>query len=1536
MTEQKDLASTPLPEMFVVGIGASAGGLEALKSLLSKLIPSDRYCVLVAQHLSPQHSSMLTQLLARDSRLPVVEARDGLRMESGHVYVTPPHADVEVRQGVLCLESEHRKGPRPSVDMLLRSLAREYQDRTIAVVLSGTGSDGAVGVVAVKAANGLVMVQDRETAKYIGMPQAALKTGCVDFVLPPEQIAIELQAILEERASGIALFPDGADEVALVLRKVRERTNVDFTGYKQGTVLRRLQARMSSVQARTLPEYLRLLEKSPGEVEELCRTILIQVTSFFRDPEHFEALREALRQPLATLTGSAFRVWVPGCASGEEVYSVAMLLDELQPGGRVQIFGTDLDEEAITFARKGVYLEQAVAHLRPEVVERYFRKTQQGLQIERRVRDMAVFSRHDLVRDPPFVNLDLISCRNVQIYLEQEWQSSTLRLFHQALKPAGILFLGKSETASHSTELFEDVNRKFRIYRNRKTERVTSRMVTGSPSPRMRGQAALAGPVLRQPAVTIEEELLKQFAPPSVLVDAKMNVQHAFGQVSRFLSIVPGRADLNLMTLLPRELRAIVRAQVRRVQRSGRMERGVTRQVKLAGGDTCNVQVSVAPAGDPKAEETRFLTSFVEMPAGSAGTARTLEDETEQAVIDELQNELLGLREHLQTAIEELETSNEELQLLNEELQSSNEELEASNEELQSTNEELITVNDELSQTSVKLSGLVADLENIQNSVDTPVLVVDQDLILTRYNEPAARWLGLSAHDAGRPLNYLESRLRGVPLKRLVAQVLRTGKAVERQLLDRHRRFLVRVNPYRGGVNGKRAFTLAVMDITELSRAKEALVRSKARQQHLADQYEMTLDCMNAHVAVLSPMGEIVSVNQQWRRFAGDNEMRDPSCGVGTNYIELCLKMTGSEAARCRDVARGIRGVLSGELPQFVFEYPCHALDAKRWFRCIVTPLKSAEGGAVMMHLDVTDRVTVEHKLLLQVAALESVPIAVFITNGAREIQWVNAAFTRMMGYGASEVVGRTPDLLRANRQDAVPWEGLWRTVEEGRVSRGEVIHQHRDGGLVTVQQTITPIKVDDQQTTCYVVIAEDITGRKEAEWRILHMAQHDSLTGLPNRTLFNERLRQSIEWADRRNRKVALILLDLDQFKDTNDTLGHQVGDALLVAVARRLETRIRALEVLARMGGDEFAIYTEDAASHEMIADAASRVLGAFQEPFVVDDQMISVTASLGIAVHPDDSVSVEGLFRAADLAMYKVKGTQRNAFRFYDPETDRETSERVRLARDLRASFTTGKLWMAMQPQVSLFNGQLVAAEALLRWNTDDWEGVTPARLISVAEESGIIHALGDWVLAEVCGMMRHWQDAGLPPMRFGVNLSAMQLAADKAADNILAALARRSIEPRCLQVEITESVLLQHSERVRNNIRQLHEAGIGLVLDDFGTGYSSLTYLRQFPVQSLKIDLSFVQGVGTNRSDEQIIAALIDLAHALGIQVCAEGVETAEQVEFLRSRGCDLAQGYYFCYPVSLDQLQDLLVAGTAWPAKLAQAAAQVRRAAASDG
>ena len=610
------------PALFVVGIGASAGGLEALRPFVANLPIQSNMAYIVAQHLSPQHRSMMVQLLGRETALPVVEAADGMMIEADTIYVTPPNRDAAVcDDGRLSLRRPSAEiGPKPSINHLLASLARTQGERAVGVILSGTGSDGAHGVRAIKAAGGIAVAQEPGSAKYDMMPKAAIASGGIDLVLTPPEIARQLSRIAAS-PRGIGAQPAAELPPASlqdILERIRRRTRLDFANYKEPTIGRQIDRRMATLQIPDLDAYVAHIEAHPDELDTLSRSFLISVTSFFRDRDAFGSLKSALAALITGKTpGDSIRVWVPGCATGEEAYSIAILLAEMLGedlgGYSVQVFGTDIDTDATNHARRGIYAEPSVEGLDPRILSTYFAPQGREYVIDRRIRDLVVFARHDLAADPPFLRTDLISCRNVLIYFKPVLQERVLKVFHFALARGGLLFLGKSEAASHGTALFDPVPGAVKVFRRRN-------VATPNPVRFTRTFETSIAPLATAPedrpvpsADIAKTRLLESYAPPSILVRNSYDCVHVHGNVTPFLQIAGGRIDLNLLSMIHPQFRTDLRALLHKSRHSRQPCHGQPRRLRTADGerDLYGLRKPVRNKYDPHADTraTRPLTS---------------------------------------------------------------------------------------------------------------------------------------------------------------------------------------------------------------------------------------------------------------------------------------------------------------------------------------------------------------------------------------------------------------------------------------------------------------------------------------------------------------------------------------------------------------------------------------------------------------------------------------------------------------------------------------------------------------------------------------------------------------------------------------------------------------------------------------------------------------------------------------------------------------------------------------------------------------
>jgi two-component system, chemotaxis family, CheB/CheR fusion protein len=858
----------PSEAVTVVGVGASAGGLEAFTLLLSALPNDFDMAIVLIQHLAPQHESALPVLLSGVTRLPVVQAREGIRVAAGHVYVIPPNVQMGITDSVLHLN------PRPSdrtqynpIDFFLRCLADTAQDRAIAVVLSGTASDGAAGIRDVKAGGGTTFAQRPETAKYDGMPRAAIATGMVDLVLSPAEIAAELVHLASHplgdahdhpHAEAAEVHAASDADLTRIFSLLRSASGVDFRQYKLPTILRRLQRRMALHKIGTAERYVRYLEETPTEITLLYRDILIHVTRFFREPASFDALATlAFPQIVTARRGDApIRIWVCGCATGEEAYSVAITLLEYLDGQAgvvpIQIFATDVSDTAIDTARNGIFTEAIAADVSPDRLRRYFTRVERGYRVSKPVRDLCVFARQDLSRDPPFSKLDLILCRNVLIYMNPALQRKLMTVFHYALRADGFLMLGAAETIGAQSELFAVTDKKYRLYAKKPAPASTVHLpLEYAPavqiSPRREPQRS------REEGRSIQHEanrvILERYAPPGVVVDADLQIVQYRGQTGRYLEPAPGDPNLSLLKMAREGLLYGLRSTLQAARkRNAPARRGGLRVRSNGGWHDVDVEVIPLPVGDRQ----HFLVLFHQgappsapRPAkkgkGKAG-ARKAAGRRSEPVVAALHQELAASREHLQSIIQELEAANEELQSANEEILSSNEELQSTNEELdtakeelQSTNEELNTVNEELHGRNDELSGANSDLVNLLGSVEIAIVIVSSDMRIRRFTPMAEQILNLIPTDVGRPIGHIKPNIDCPDLEALIADAIDHVVAKEREVQDPQGTwYSLRVRPYKNVDNRIDGAVLALFDIdTARTHARELLrARDVARAVH--------------------------------------------------------------------------------------------------------------------------------------------------------------------------------------------------------------------------------------------------------------------------------------------------------------------------------------------------------------------------------------------------------------------------------------------------------------------------------------------------------------------------------------------------------------------------------------------------------------------------------------------------------------------------------------------------------------------------------
>jgi two-component system, chemotaxis family, CheB/CheR fusion protein len=833
-------AHAPAPEFTIIGVGASAGGFEAFAQLLEGLPPKPNIALIFVQHLAPHHSSSLAALLASHTPLPVVEATEGARIMANRVYVVPPNVQMELVDGHLHLgrRPEDRTQYNP-IDFFFRSLARSLRGHAIGVVLSGTASDGALGIREIKTMEGITFAQDPATAKYDGMPRAAIATQMVDVVGSPAEIAARVTLIAKHpyltppvESDRGPLIADG--QLRRILHLLLPACGVNFSHYKTPTIIRRLFRRMAVLRLVDVDAYIAYIEQTPQEVVNLHNDLLIHVTRFFREPESFQTIARDVLGTFDVPSSAPLRLWVAGCATGEEVYSLAIIVrevlgDKLEEGG-VQIFGTDVSESAVSFARQGAYAASIADDVSPERLRRFFAKTDGGYQVAKMVRDMCVFARQDLTRDPPFSHLDLICCRNVLIYMDSALQRKLLSMFHYALKLGGFLVLGHAESIGYHSDLFVPMNKKNKIYRKKAGAATAPLMDVFRPPFKVGAAASPALASQNETKLVLNDAtriIMERYAPPSVLLDQQFHVVQFNGQTGPYLEPSPGEPSFDILKLAREGLSHGLRTALQTARKTRKPVTQPGLHVRH-GAASQEIDIEVIPVvrqGHPY-----YLVLFQTPTAPGRLKDRRLNRREKKLPargrVSKLEEELAATREYLQSTIQEIEAANEELQSANEEILSSNEELQSTNEELdtakeelQSTNEELNTVNDELHARNEELTRVNADLLNLLASVQIAIVIVARDLRVRRFTPMAEKKFNLIPSDIGRPLSQIRTTLQCPELPTLITETIDTVSPVERTVQDdKGETYLLRIRPYKTPDNRIDGAVIALFDLDPAKR----------------------------------------------------------------------------------------------------------------------------------------------------------------------------------------------------------------------------------------------------------------------------------------------------------------------------------------------------------------------------------------------------------------------------------------------------------------------------------------------------------------------------------------------------------------------------------------------------------------------------------------------------------------------------------------------------------------------------------------------
>ena len=960
----QSIDDTPVEARFyVVAVGASAGGLDALERFFHGLPARSGAAYVVIQHLSPDHKSMMGNLLGRHTSMPVVTVEDGMEIKPDRVHLIPPASVMSVSRNQLRLSPKNPRGLTLPIDLFFTALAREFGKYAIGVVLSGTGSDGTRGAVAINDAGGLLLAQEPESAKFDGMPRSVIATGLVDATLPPEELGPRVMDHISQaprpriRPPEDGITADRQSALEETMHLLQHQGGIDFREYKPATVMRRIERRMQVRHVPDLENYARLLDGDRTELNALRRELLIPVTSFFRDPVAFEVLAQTAIDTIVKERGEnqPIRVWVPGASTGEEAYSIAILFAEACARARrwppLKLFATDVEQHNVDFGSAGVFSEAITTEVSPERLEQWFYKRGNHFVIKNEIRQNIVFARHNLLQDPPFTRMDLVSCRNLLIYFRTEAQERALRRLQYALAPGGFLFLGSSETLAQLQTDFTAVNSKAKVFRI--LRHVALPLDTGaSQLSRLAGGATHVRrhtPKDRHltDAAAIEageSVLLRSYAPTSLLLSANQELMHVFGDVSHYLRIGEGAVTLDLAKLLPPSLAPVAQALLHKTARGHEPLRSDLLSMPLPDGTTERLRL-VARSVSLDQGEPHLLLSFEPdtTPVGESAPAlsRNIEtmnmDQEHVERVQTLERELAATRESLQATIEELETANEELQATNEELMASNEELQSSNEELQSVNEELYTVNAENQEKIEILNRLNADLDNMAKAAAIATIFVDSNLLLTRFTPEATSLFKIREGDLGRSIedftNLLDYPEFVAELKRTIAD----GHMSQREIRAANGRlYLLRVLPYAVREREARGAVATFVDVTVLRDA---------------ERLQAVLDSLPEHVALLNDDGEVQMINRAWREFAATH---DANGGLGGHYPDAWAGDAGFAPEAESQLRAGLDALITGRSEDFAMIYPYRGADGERWFAMHAAPIVHGNGGIVVSHVDIS------------------------------------------------------------------------------------------------------------------------------------------------------------------------------------------------------------------------------------------------------------------------------------------------------------------------------------------------------------------------------------------------------------------------------------------------------------------------------------------------------------------------------------------------------------------------------------------------------
>jgi diguanylate cyclase (GGDEF)-like protein/PAS domain S-box-containing protein len=1673
----KNLIKKQKQHPYVIGIGASAGGVSAIQSFFSTVTSAKDICYIVFLHSDPTQKSLLTELISQKTHVPVLTIKHNLPVQAGSIYIVPENCDIKIReQHFKLINANFESCQRNPIDNLFIEIAKAYNEKAIAVVLSGSGNDGSQGCLSIKQRKGLVAIQEFDEAKFSDMPRHVSSSISVDILTTAATMNTAIQAFINQTVKSILQLdqePELQTTLTCIFDLLKLTTSHDFSSYKQKTLLRRIQRRMLNTNTVKLEDYATLLARHEPERFKLMAELLIGVTQFFRDDEiwqllHHKTLPELLHR---SVKSQSFRAWVAGCASGEEAYSLAFLLFDLKNSDtkfkhvHIQLFATDLNQYAIEFARKGTYPTKISKQFTAEQLNRYFDLIENNYVVKAKIRELIVFAPHNILSDPPFTKLNLICCRNVMIYMTQTIHQQLFKKFHYCLNTQGLLLLGTAESIDNFNPYFTITKNNVSLY---KKQTLINDELDGYFPSNLHSfeKLSAAQKVKMTPKQPIElqqyfaEHIKTKLSPAAILVNSQGTILNIFGDTSAYLTPMPGKADLTIHSMAKDFIHHPLLEAFHNAQETDSVNETIIALKTNVKSSNKYVRIRIEPFTHNKLKNL-WLIAFQHFTTQSVLPVLShdkLEDQ-HQLRVRFLEKSLLHSQHETQTAKEEMQTSSEELMSTNEELQSTNEELTTSTEELRTMNEQLLQARQQAEQS-------LANYTDLFDSAPVGYFTVNRQGKILHVNRVGKALLTESDEDqvSSRLNLYIVEQHRSI----FLAQLESAFRENTAQNCD--------VSLWRDGVNlryvsinisppnDSEHCRVIISDITEKTIQQQKLKESEAR-------YHRILNGTNDGLWEWDIINDSTYVSPRWQQLLGyqANELTEKSnvfyshlhaddknrfkLAINAHLkqhetfdLELRLKTKHNKYKwfQCKAVAvrneQNIPVLLSGilsdihqrkllqhqeanknkilqltaknapldkilseiitlleqdnpdmicsillldesgehlyncigpKLPEFyrqaiegvtigegVGSCGTAAFRKKRiiveniqtdplwinfkdlakkanlaacWSQPIIngknnvlgtfaiyheTPIAPTDDDInIINHQTILAEIAIDHfntmkQLKMASLVFENSSEASMVFNSDDIILAVNPAFTRITGYSEDEIVGKNRGILRSKKHAENFYQTKTKTLNAIGRWQGESWGKHKDGHYYAQWMTISTIYDADGNVEKRIALFSDITERKKSEEIIWQQANFDSLTGLPNRRMFFDRLKQATKRTRRDHQKLAVMLLDLDNFKEINDVYGHDQGDLLLIEVTKRIQQCIRQSDILARLGGDEFTIVVTEVKNERFLEQIAQQIIKSLQPAISLNDHIVYITASIGITVFPDDGENVDRLLKHADQAMYQAKGNGKNSFSYFTSAMHHAAENRLNLINDLREAIKEQQFTLYYQPIINSKNNCVKKAEVLVRWLHPTKGIISPDQFIPLAEETGLIIELGDWIFKTAVKQMHQWQTTINAEFSLSINVSPVQfLQSDNIIKQWLAFLKENKISSKNINIEITEGLLLDANSFVNEQLKLLAEHGINVSIDDFGTGYSSLSYLKKFDIDYLKIDKSFVDNLATDKNDQALCQAIIVMAHQLGMMVIAEGVETKKQSELLTQAGCDFLQGYYFAKPLPLLEFEE---------------------------